>query len=290
MFETTKKIETRGRKKKATATVTPPQFIDLSKVNTLDELNIDPKMMETMVSGSVLDSLISHEQGLPCATNLMFGGDPGVGKTTILLDYLASFKDKRVLFISAEMGRKQMKKYTERFKQFGTINTLFTFDYVQFNSKDVIEQVLTQGYDIVLIDSAAEVLTSVRGDNDWDKKEGEKWFMELLMQHNVGGNKTNSYTTFLVIQQLNGSNGEFVGGNKLQYLFDGACKILKEKIKNKKTGRTFVEFIKNRNGEVNQRLFYKLTNNEILFQGIENDEEVEEKKNDSETNGIDYSK
>ena len=58
--------------------------------------------------------------------------------------------------------------------------------------------------------------------------------------------------------------------------FRSACKILKEKDGKKKTGRTFVEFIKNRNGEVNQRLFYKLTNSEIQYQGIETDEMDEE--------------
>ena len=50
-----------------------------------------------------------------------------------------------------------MFKYTERFKQFGVIETLFMQDYLEYNTKDVIEQVLNLGYDLVLIDSAAEI-------------------------------------------------------------------------------------------------------------------------------------
>jgi len=43
-------------------------------------------MMEQMTSGlGNMDKFISHEGGIPCATNIMACGDPGVGKTTILL-------------------------------------------------------------------------------------------------------------------------------------------------------------------------------------------------------------
>ena len=63
--------------------------IDFNQITKLKNLQIDPKMMEQMESGTVLDLLISHEGGMPCASNLMCCGDPGVGKTTVLLDFLA---------------------------------------------------------------------------------------------------------------------------------------------------------------------------------------------------------
>jgi predicted ATP-dependent serine protease len=56
-------------------------------------------------------------------------GDPGVGKTTVLLDLLASVQiinpERKCLFISGEMGKKQMFKYSQRFPQFGIVKTLF---------------------------------------------------------------------------------------------------------------------------------------------------------------------
>jgi DNA repair protein RadA/Sms len=112
-------------------------------------------MMEQMQSGTVLDSLISHEKGIPAATNIMIIGDPGVGKTTVLLDVLSGLSNKgnKCLFISAEMGRRQMFKYTQRFNQFGVIKTIFTNDYLEYNTKDVIEQIVNQGWDVILIDS-----------------------------------------------------------------------------------------------------------------------------------------
>lgn len=258
----------RGRPAKLKINLTTePVEINFDEVKKLKELNIDPRMMETMVAGSVVDKLISHEGGLPCATNIMFGGDPGVGKTTILLDYLASLqmKNRKCLFISAEMGKKQMKKYTDRFNQFGVLETLFISDFLDYNIKDVIEQVLDRGYDAVVVDSAAELLNAVRGEMDWDKKEAETWLVKVCVKNNIGENQANLFTSFLMIQQLNSSNGEFVGGNKLQYLFDGACKILRSK----DSDSTYMVFIKNRNGRVQNQLFFDLSDGKIIYTNLE---------------------
>ena len=117
-------------------------------------------------------------------------GDPGVGKTTVLLDLLAAVQNKgrKCLFISGEMGRKQMFKYTERFKQFGVVQTLFMADYMAYNTKDTIEQVLNMGWDCVLIDSAAEIIDGLRDDNGWDRKTAEAWFVDICIKHNKGEN------------------------------------------------------------------------------------------------------
>ena len=164
----------RGRPSKVQNVTYVPSIIDFKDIVSLDQLNIDPKMMETMVSGLNVDKLMSHEGGIPAATNIMMIGDPGVGKTTVLLDVMASVQNKgaKCLFISGEMGKKQMFKYTERFKQFGVIETLFMQDYLEYNTKDVIEQVLNMGYDLVLIDSAAEIIDGVTVNRHVDEITG----------------------------------------------------------------------------------------------------------------------
>ena len=119
----------RGRPAKVKNLMPVPSVIDFSQITKLDKLDIDKRMLEAMSTGvPALDTLFSHESGVPCATNIMAVGDPGIGKTTVMLDVLASVQNKgrKCLFISGEMGRKQMFKYTERFKQFGIVDTLFT--------------------------------------------------------------------------------------------------------------------------------------------------------------------
>ena len=123
-------MKKRGRPKKIVMEqVHIPVQIDFNQIVKLKDIHVDERMFGQMKSGLVLDELISHEGGVPNATNLMLFGDPGSGKTTLLLDLLASIQLKnptrKCLFISGEMGKKQMFKYTQRFPQFGCVETLF---------------------------------------------------------------------------------------------------------------------------------------------------------------------
>jgi predicted ATP-dependent serine protease len=84
----------RGRPSKASQmkNVTPlPSLIDFKNLTKLNNLEIDARMLESMPTGiRQVDELFSFEGGIPCATNIMAIGDPGVGKTSMLLDILAS--------------------------------------------------------------------------------------------------------------------------------------------------------------------------------------------------------
>jgi hypothetical protein len=240
-----------------------PSIIEFSEVMKLNQLEIDPRMLNTMKSGLPLDELISYEGGTPCATNIMVPGDPGIGKTTLMLDLIAGIQNKKeykCLFISGEMGKKQMFKYTQRFPQFGIVETLFMTDYIQYNAKDVVEQILNKGYDLILIDSIAEVLDSVRDDNRWDRKTAESWLVDLCVKHNSGENIGGKFTSFLLIQQQTKA-GDAVGSNKLKHLVDAVCEVKLDKELNE----TYMMFSKNRNGHTNARFSYQLTNNSIYY-------------------------
>ena len=269
-------MKKRGRpapKNKPETQITHVQ-IDFSQITKLKNLNIDARMMEQMKSGTVLDLLLSHEGGMPSATNIIACGDPGVGKTTVLLDLLSAIqiKDptKRCLFISGEMGKKQMFKYTQRYPQFGYVDTLFVSDYAQHNAKDMVEQVLNMGWDLVLIDSIAEVIDDVRMDMGWDRKTADSWLVDICTQNNKGANKDNKYTSFMLIQQVTKS-GVFVGSNKLKHMTDGMIEM--RRAKGSDGGGTYMEFTKNRNGSVGEKLYFQLSGTQIVYSAIE---EVEE--------------
>ena len=250
-----------------------PSLIDFSNVTKLSDLNIDSRMMNTMKSGLNVDNLFSHEGGIPAATNIMMIGDPGVGKTTILLDVLSAVQNKggKCLFISGEMGKKQMFKYTERFKQFGCIETLFMQDFLDYNTKDVIEQVLNRGYDLVLIDSAAEIIEGVRDDNNWDRKMAESWLVDVCIKNNKGENVVEKFTSFLLIQQVTKS-GVFAGSNKLKHLVDAMGEMRRESERD--GSGTYINFMKNRNGLVDVKMYYELNNSKIKYGQMMMDEEA----------------
>ena len=251
--------------------VSVPTMIDFDIVK-LNNLDIDPRMMETMKSGMAIDDLISHESGIPCATNIMCIGDPGVGKTTVLLDLLSGVQNRgrKCLFISGEMGKKQMFKYTQRFPQFGNIQTLFMSDYLEHNTKDVIEQVMNMGWDLILIDSIAEIIEGVRDDNKWDRKQAESWLVDLCVKNNKGENKQDKFTSYLLIQQVTKS-GEFVGSNKLKHMTDAMMEMRRRS--DRDGGGTYMNFMKNRNGNVDMKFGYELQSDHIYYGSIVNEEE-----------------
>jgi len=258
----------RGRPRKIQNLTPVPSLINFEQITKLNQLDIDPKMLESMKTGlRNVDQLFSFEGGIPCASNIMAIGDPGVGKTSLMLDLVAAVQNKgrKCLFISAEMGRKQMFKYTKRFPQFGLVDTLFTSDFMSFNMKDVIEQSLHRGYDLVLIDSIAEVIEGVRDDNGWDRKTAEGWLVETCVRNNKGENKEDKYTSFLLIQQVTKS-GEFVGSNKLKHMTDALLEMRRES--DRDGGGAYMSFQKNRNGRAEDRMNFFLSNNKIEYSVI----------------------
>ena len=58
-------------------------------VSTMADFKYDTSLFTPMPTGKKVDSLFSSEGGLMKGTNYAFVGDPGVGKTTVLLDMLA---------------------------------------------------------------------------------------------------------------------------------------------------------------------------------------------------------
>ncbi len=76
-------------------------------------------LFENYYTHTILDSLLCSYKGLPKGVNYMIIGDPGSGKTTIILDMLSNIQSHhpqaKILFISAEMNEIDLAVYVERF-------------------------------------------------------------------------------------------------------------------------------------------------------------------------------
>lgn len=258
-----------SRKAQPFGTITAPEPagpISFHKVNKLNALMIGEEMLTSNKTGLVVDTLYSYEGGIPVGTNIMCTGDPGVGKTTVLLHTLANLQmynsKLKCLFICAEMSKIQMFKYTQRFPIFGNVETLFPTDFMDYNLKDVMEQILQQGYDYVLIDSIVEVLDTVKEDCSMTQGQAEKWLVDLCVKQNEAQNDRKVHSTMLLIQQVT-KMGVFVGSNKLKHITDAHLEMKRES--GRDGGGTYMTFTKNRNGQSGIRFSYQLNNSEIHY-------------------------
>lgn len=238
------------------------------KVQTvkMESLKFDSSLFRPMKSGRVIDTHFSSEGGLMKGTNYAIVGDPGIGKTTVMLDMLADLqrKGKKVLFISGEMNQIDMYGYVKRFRKFGKLPILFLGDYAEDNCLEVLESILSEGWDVVLVDSMAEVQTGVQdtAKGYLSSRRAETEILNLFEKHNLGENKTKTNTAFLVIQQVT-KGGEFAGSNRFKHMMTGMAHM-----KWTSDGERTFFFSKNRRGgDMSVRTFNFMTRNRVNWMG-----------------------
>ena len=223
-------------------------------VSTMADFTYDNSLFVPMPTGKKVDSLFSSEGGLMKGTNYAFVGDPGVGKTTVLLDMLADMqaKGQKVLFISGEMNRIDMVGYVKRYPKFNNVPILFMGDYIENDPLAVLPAVLSEGYDVVLVDSFAELAVAVVDFHGGTMKNAETKLLNLFERHNKAENRSSINTAFMLIQQVT-KGGEFAGSNRFKHMLTGMAHM---KFNNE--GGRCIFFSKNRRGGEMNKLFFSL--------------------------------
>lgn len=202
--------------------------------------------------------------------NYMIIGDPGVGKTTIILDMLANIglaePSARILFISAEMNEIDLAVYVQRYPKFNYIDILFIEGGFDESSHcfEKISGILQEGWDIVAIDSFHELQGIVKEEEKVTMKKAESMLLSMIKQQNKAHNDRGVNTTFLTIQQVTKS-GAFVGSNRLKHMITAMMELRLDNAKNIYSNR-YIIFSKHRRGDVGVKLYYNLsTTGDVFF-------------------------
>lgn len=227
------------------------------------DVRFDKDLFINFRTRTILDNLLCSYQGLPKGVNYMIIGDPGVGKTTIILDMLANIRkahpSARILFISAEMNEIDLAIYVERFPKFGDLDILFIeggFDECG-HSWQTVADTLDDGWDIVAIDSFHELQGIVKEEENVTNKRSESMLLSLIKQQNKAQNDRGVNTTFLTIQQVTKS-GAFAGSNRLKHMITAMMELRLDNPKNIYSDR-YITFSKHRRGDVGVKLYYNLS-------------------------------
>jgi len=235
----------------------------MNRIVKMRDVQFDKNLFVNFRTRTILDNLLCNYQGLPKGVNYMIIGDPGVGKTTIILDMLANIHiahpQTRILFISAEMNEIDLAVYVERFPKFSDLDILFVesgFDE-DSHSWQVVADTLDEGWDIVAVDSFHELQGVVKEEENVTNKRAESMLLSLIKRQNKAQNRRGVNTTFLTIQQVTKS-GAFVGSNRLKHMITAMMELRLDNPKNIYSDR-YITFSKHRRGDVGVKLYYNLS-------------------------------
>lgn len=238
----------------------------INEIETTKLVNVqfDPRLFVPIKTGKYIDRFWSRKGGILPGTNTMITGDPGIGKSSNLMDILIDVHktdpNKRVLYISAEMTKVDMEEFLQFYPGLEYIDFLFLGEYItdpdsKFKPYQALQATLEKGWDVVVIDSLYETQSMIQEDLDISSfKKGERWMLDLMNKHNSGFNKLNLYTAFLAIQQKNKS-GQYVGSKRLEHMTTAFLQLLWDP---KEKGKRYMIFEKNRKGKEKVKLYYSL--------------------------------
>lgn len=230
------------------------------------DVEYDPNMFIPLKTDTILDDYMSLTGGIMPATNIMVQGPSGSGKSSVLIDIgckiVNADKKKRVLFISGEMTRIDMKGLNDRFAGFEDLDVLFLNEYNDTDTRVLLSTILATGWDMVIVDSFSEVLGSIidtAQGTTINTKSGEKWLINQFLKHNEGGNDRKLPTMFFFILQV-GKDGNFVGSNRIKHAATAFMNIEFTKNRN-----LYIYFSKNRRGETHNNLYFEHHSKGIHF-------------------------
>ena len=225
------------------------------------ELHFNESLFQPLKTNTEIDVILSTEGGLMPGTSMMIAGGPGSGKSTIVMDMLSKFtiQGMKCLLIQGEMDQIGHYKYCRRIPSFNCVQTLFLKDHMD-NVKETLEHVFNLGYDVIAIDSIAEVLDMYKDQNGGTSKQAESWFLKLQDDTKKGINKYKYYTSFINIQQVTKSD-DFAGSNRLKHMMEAFCKV--ERSKDGLERSLFFE--KNRDCDKDLKVYFSIYNEGIYY-------------------------
>ncbi len=93
--------------------------------------------------------------GIVAGSLILIGGEPGIGKSTLMLQISLSFKDKKVLYISGEESDSQIKMRAERVNLSEQISMIDSNCYIltETNTQNIFKQIEILEPQIVVVDS-----------------------------------------------------------------------------------------------------------------------------------------
>lgn len=184
--------------------------------------------------------------GIVNSSVILIGGDPGIGKSTLLLQMCSTVdENKKILYVSGEESIGQLKLRAKRLKT----NTDNIYVISKTNMEDILNSIDTINPDIVIIDSIQTMYRSDLSSAPGNVAQVRECAMLLISKA-----KNNNMTIFLVGHVT--KEGMLAGPRVLEHMVDCVLYFEGERHLNYRILRA----VKNRFGATNEIGVFEMTN------------------------------
>ena len=229
--------------------------IDYSKENRI--ITEDNELNRVLGGGIVPGSLV------------LLGGDPGIGKSTLLLQFALSSKSKKILYVSGEESEKQIKMRAERINKSSNNCYILT----ETSTGNIFQEIEKLDPEIVIIDSIQTLQSSYLESAPGSVSQIRECTAELIKF------AKETATAVLLIGHIN-KDGAIAGPKVLEHMVDTVLQFEGDRNYVYRILRT----IKNRFGSASELGVYEMNGSGL--REVANPSEILISERDEKTSGV----
>mgnify|MGYP005646839801 FL=1 len=207
--------------------------------------------------------------GIVPGSLILLGGDPGIGKSTLLLQFALSSKSKKILYVSGEESEKQIKMRAERIN----INSEHCYILTETSTNNIFQEIEKIQPDILIIDSIQTIHTSYLESAPGSVSQIRECTSELIKF------AKETSTAVLLIGHIN-KDGAIAGPKVLEHMVDTVLQFEGDRNHVYRILRT----IKNRFGSASELGVYEMSGNGL--RQVTNPSEILITERDENTSGV----
>ena len=207
--------------------------------------------------------------GIVPGSLVLLGGDPGIGKSTLLLQFALSAMSKRILYVSGEESEKQIKMRAERINKSSKNCYILT----ETNTQNIFQQIENLEPEILVIDSIQTLHSSQIESSPGSVSQVKACTSELLKYAKESG------TAVFLIGHIN-KDGAIAGPKILEHMVDTVLQFEGDRNYIYRILRT----VKNRFGSASELGVYEM--NSYGLREVANPSEILISERDEKTSGV----
>ena len=207
--------------------------------------------------------------GIVPGSLILLGGDPGIGKSTLLLQFALSSKSKKILYVSGEESEKQIKMRAERINK----NSEHCYILTETSTNNIFQKIEKIQPDILIIDSIQTIHASYLESAPGSVSQIRECTSELIKF------AKETSTAVLLIGHIN-KDGAIAGPKVLEHMVDTVLQFEGDRNHVYRILRT----IKNRFGSASELGVYEMSGNGL--RQVTNPSEILITERDENTSGV----